>query len=119
MKCKKCKKLTKPKLNFKILFNKLYIHTREKERKREKKKLKMSMEITPKESEHLVYLQSNDGVIIPFTEAEAKLSKLIDDMITDLGDSEEPIPLIEVDGCLLYTSPSPRDGLLSRMPSSA
>ena len=25
----------------------------------------------------------------------------------------------EVDSCLLYTSPSPRDGLLSRMPSSA
>src|SRR5664279_3970018 len=25
----------------------------------------------------------------------------------------------EGDGCLLYTSPSPRDGLLSRMPSSA
>ena len=25
----------------------------------------------------------------------------------------------EVCGCLLYTSPSPRDGLLSRMPSSA
>ena len=25
----------------------------------------------------------------------------------------------EIDGCLLYTSPSPRDGLLSRMPSSA
>ena len=24
-----------------------------------------------------------------------------------------------LDGCLLYTSPSPRDGLLSRMPSSA
>ena len=24
-----------------------------------------------------------------------------------------------VDDCLLYTSPSPRDGLLSRMPSSA
>ena len=27
--------------------------------------------------------------------------------------------LIEHNGCLLYTSPSPRDGLLSRMPSSA
>ena len=27
--------------------------------------------------------------------------------------------LDEGDGCLLYTSPSPRDGLLSRMPSSA
>ena len=25
----------------------------------------------------------------------------------------------ELRGCLLYTSPSPRDGLLSRMPSSA
>ena len=25
----------------------------------------------------------------------------------------------DIDGCLLYTSPSPRDGLLSRMPSSA
>ena len=26
---------------------------------------------------------------------------------------------IDDEGCLLYTSPSPRDGLLSRMPSSA
>ena len=33
-----------------------------------------------------------------------------------------PDPMIyvaEVRDCLLYTSPSPRDGLLSRMPSSA
>ena len=28
-------------------------------------------------------------------------------------------PHIQDYGCLLYTSPSPRDGLLSRMPSSA
>ena len=27
--------------------------------------------------------------------------------------------LVGINGCLLYTSPSPRDGLLSRMPSSA
>ena len=27
--------------------------------------------------------------------------------------------VIPFDNCLLYTSPSPRDGLLSRMPSSA
>ena len=27
--------------------------------------------------------------------------------------------VIKLSGCLLYTSPSPRDGLLSRMPSSA
>ena len=26
---------------------------------------------------------------------------------------------VRIDYCLLYTSPSPRDGLLSRMPSSA
>ena len=28
-------------------------------------------------------------------------------------------PEARASGCLLYTSPSPRDGLLSRMPSSA
>ena len=33
------------------------------------------------------------------------------DNLSDLG--------IEMSRCLLYTSPSPRDGLLSRMPSSA
>ena len=36
---------------------------------------------------------------------------------------DEPGPVLgylsHVDTCLLYTSPSPRDGLLSRMPSSA
>ena len=31
------------------------------------------------------------------------------------GESNEPHHM----SCLLYTSPSPRDGLLSRMPSSA
>src|SRR5665647_3053785 len=29
------------------------------------------------------------------------------------------LPRIKLETCLLYTSPSPRDGLLSRMPSSA
>ena len=33
------------------------------------------------------------------------------------GDSEQMLG--KALGCLLYTSPSPRDGLLSRMPSSA
>ena len=43
----------------------------------------------------------------------------------DGKDSTEPEMLIEYvpdnlpEACLLYTSPSPRDGLLSRMPSSA
>ena len=35
----------------------------------------------------------------------------------DLANYDEIHALLK--GCLLYTSPSPRDGLLSRMPSSA
>ena len=35
---------------------------------------------------------------------------------SDKASMEVPAPS---KGCLLYTSPSPRDGLLSRMPSSA
>ena len=37
-----------------------------------------------------------------------------DQLILEFHNPEEPNS-----GCLLYTSPSPRDGLLSRMPSSA
>ena len=33
--------------------------------------------------------------------------------------SSKDINLEKITSCLLYTSPSPRDGLLSRMPSSA
>ena len=40
-----------------------------------------------------------------------------------LGDGVALVSHVCIDGitdvCLLYTSPSPRDGLLSRMPSSA
>ena len=41
--------------------------------------------------------------------------------IVDRAGGDQPIfgPQGEVLICLLYTSPSPRDGLLSRMPSSA
>ena len=42
-------------------------------------------------------------------------AKLFEDRIIFLG---TPIS-DDVANCLLYTSPSPRDGLLSRMPSSA
>ena len=38
----------------------------------------------------------------------------------DIADAIGSLPLIlQALACLLYTSPSPRDGLLSRMPSSA
>ena len=38
------------------------------------------------------------------------VSSLVDDIL---------MPIVGLFTCLLYTSPSPRDGLLSRMPSSA
>ena len=43
----------------------------------------------------------------------------IDQRIIDLHDIEEISIGDYILSCLLYTSPSPRDGLLSRMPSSA
>ena len=42
------------------------------------------------------------------------------DGVSMLEDDEDDVPITEqLKTCLLYTSPSPRDGLLSRMPSSA
>ena len=46
----------------------------------------------------------------------------VDEVTRQAAAIAENIPLEQLDalaGCLLYTSPSPRDGLLSRMPSSA
>ena len=40
------------------------------------------------------------------------------DIVQDGADNKVR-SLSTTSGCLLYTSPSPRDGLLSRMPSSA
>ena len=54
-------------------------------------------------------------VITAPTRPLAAQHKRLFEKLTDLD--EEEIGLIT--GCLLYTSPSPRDGLLSRMPSSA
>ena len=62
---------------------------------------------------------------------EAKVqddSSFIDDLGADSLDTVELVMAFEEEfgseisdseACLLYTSPSPRDGLLSRMPSSA
>ena len=43
-------------------------------------------------------------------------------MVNEVGFCEDFLqkhPMVRVGGCLLYTSPSPRDSILSRMPSSA
>ena len=53
--------------------------------------------------------------------------KYLDEVLTSpwqgtqkiISDDQALIEQTLIDICLLYTSPSPRDGLLSRMPSSA
>ena len=50
------------------------------------------------------------------------LRTLVNDLIVYKGNMVRPLCMLLnclSIGCLLYTSPSPRDGLLSRMPSSA
>ena len=48
-------------------------------------------------------------------------SKFIQAILNDMSLEQKVGQIImpEINSCLLYTSPSPRDGLLSRMPSSA
>ena len=69
-----------------------------------------------------------DGVSASASQNEAGLAGVVADAKqkgVDLKivvlDRNPPIdtPLRDIATCLLYTSPSPRDGLLSRMPSSA
>ena len=56
---------------------------------------------------------SEDIIVNTISDSEPLLSQPLEPL-SSLGESKE-----EVVSCLLYTSPSPRDGLLSRMPSSA
>ena len=64
--------------------------------------------------------QGSEGLVITGTTGEGPA-------VTDEEDWElwravaeaVTVPVIAGTTCLLYTSPSPRDGLLSRMPSSA
>ena len=50
----------------------------------------------------------------------AEIAAFFDNPLTEDDDTDnDGIDPDEFDICLLYTSPSPRDGLLSRMPSSA
>ena len=46
-------------------------------------------------------------------------SKLTEAEMELLANASQKIHFVYKGTCLLYTSPSPRDGLLSRMPSSA
>ena len=53
------------------------------------------------------------------SKATGKISQIIGAVVDVEFDGDLPTILNALETCLLYTSPSPRDGLLSRMPSSA
>src|SRR5680860_1750207 len=65
----------------------------------------------------------NDGILITnpvtgrFIEANRSCCEMFSYEIGELAG--QPVEMLSSGICLLYTSPSPRDGLLSRMPSSA
>ena len=77
-------------------------------------------------SDHLVH-QQNDGTSLLFVDRhlihEVTSPQAFEGLRNSKRDVRHPnLTLAVVDHnipCLLYTSPSPRDGLLSRMPSSA
>ena len=56
-----------------------------------------------------IILNASAWMIVPVMDAFAKY----------LSSSMDVLQITWARYCLLYTSPSPRDGLLSRMPSSA
>ena len=85
-------------------------------------------------SNFIEHLAANNPYLDPNSEEYLAINPIQDskpdqpiDEYTGILEPERPItdmisggfPAIPPPGCLLYTSPSPRDGLLSRMPSSA
>ena len=64
---------------------------------------------------------------VELTQSVIGRTKAVDDLVQAFNSFDEKNALAQAAdsdarrnrGCLLYTSPSPRDGLLSRMPSSA
>ena len=59
------------------------------------------------------YIVDNWDEIAALMEQGARTKQLNDELKTYIGDVKSEL------SCLLYTSPSPRDATLSRMPSSA
>ena len=66
------------------------------------------------------------GLIAGCWKVSKNLQKELKEEMETIGEAEKSDRIVVLDAghggtdsCLLYTSPSPRDGLLSRMPSSA
>ena len=78
-----------------------------------------------KEALTLKLAETRDNLKTDPVLAEAKDEQLSEEvsvkLMADLQERQtvENNALLQAMACLLYTSPSPRDGLLSRMPSSA
>ena len=72
---------------------------------------------------HIELARCADAMIIAPATADviARLAQgRADDLLTTVAlATPAPVAVAPAMNCLLYTSPSPRDGLLSRMPSSA
>ena len=60
-----------------------------------------------------------DKITITNEEEKINKEKRRNKSVEDEAEADDQRRVSKVKVCLLYTSPSPRDGLLSRMPSSA
>ena len=67
--------------------------------------------------EHILDIDVGDEMRTSFL--EYAYSVIYSRALPDARDGLKPVQRRILYTCLLYTSPSPRDGLLSRMPSSA
>ena len=68
----------------------------------------------------IAHLMRRAGFGAPLEELQARAEKGYDATVEELLDPESQPPMErDLMICLLYTSPSPRDATLSRMPSSA
>ena len=65
------------------------------------------------------YLQNIGRVPLLTPAEEIELGNQVQKMMILTEDGQLNEKINDFTSCLLYTSPSPRDGLLSRMPSSA
>ena len=78
---------------------------------------KQKFNLTPQQIQFLSLLQ------IPLSSLNSRIQEeLEENPALEESEKSEDISIDEIEQentCLLYTSPSPRDGLLSRMPSSA
>ena len=72
----------------------------------------------PLDQRNIIITRSKEGILDIKKIFTSKGANVFDLPAISIGDPDDLNPLDEA-FCLLYTSPSPRDGLLSRMPSSA